>query len=180
MTREEWMNWLATWLKQHPVRELPEVRARGYSAEVMQRIRLAEPPAPQFRLAVRPRLSWVLATVAACAFALMVMPRMSDSLTQRLMHDWQALEQMDEPVMLEGDDLEETLRVTDRLMLAEAPVMEEDAASVDQMLEVLEQLGEQVDELDGPAADEEWMDEMRLLDQAGGAGQGSASADFVV
>ena len=183
MTRSEWMSWLTGWLKQHPVRELPEARARAYSAEVMRRIRLAEPPAPQFRLTVRPRLSWALATVAACALALLVMPRMPDPLTQHLVRDWQALEQMDEPVILDGDDVEETLRVTDRLMLAEAPAADDDAASIDQMLDMLEQLGEEVDEateLDGQASDEEWFEDIRLLDQADGSGKGSASADFVV
>jgi hypothetical protein len=40
----------------------------------------------------------------------------------------------------------------------------------------LEQLGEEVDE----ATDEEWLDDLRALDQADGSGKGSASADFMV
>ena len=97
MNRSEWMDWLASWLQQHPVRAPSEHITHAYADEVMRRIRAADAPAPSFRPAMRPRLAWVLAPVTVCAIALaVVLPRIPARLARSIERDWQMLEQVEE------------------------------------------------------------------------------------
>lgn len=168
MNASNWLAWLRAWLFQHPVKEPPAALGRGYTEEVMRRVRATHTPSPAFQWIPRPRLAFALATAAACLLIVSVVGgREATRVAQHVEEDWQLLAELDEGLdPLEPRPFEEELQAVDQLLLAQAGSEADAEAWIDETLEVLERLDAE-DAL--PASEEgteEWLEELQQLDEA--------------
>lgn len=138
MNRLDWQEWLDHWLKKHPLREPPASLRRGYTDQVMARIR-AESPANQpmvFRfLEPRPSLAW--GGALAAVLAIVVLVSSPERSLQELDRDSQWLLAADEYSFVEedleqeileqeADDLVEEMAALDAVSAADDLLSEED------------------------------------------------------
>lgn len=171
--------WLRTWLTRHPLKEPIGTgmdRAR-YTAEVMARVKALGPMAETalVPIVVRqwglwPRMAVALAAATA-ALAVVIGTRHdpSHTLAQAIATDAQllvALDERDGDLVLEDDVevLHDELAMTDTMLLAELSSSDEEWLA--QTLELLDQLDEDISpETASDGADEEWLEELQLLDE---------------
>jgi hypothetical protein len=192
----ETLNWLARWLRRHPLKEPAGHDRTRYTAEVMARVRALEEPVRSVA-PIRWRLSWpraALTFATACAgvvIAIGLSRRAGVSATERLVEqatrDAQVLTAMSSPGAEEWwtltalsddsaslddlDGLAEELQLMDTFRLVQQPPSDEDW--LEQTLLLLEQLDEDLPqaELEEPSV-EEWWQELDGLDEL----EGSASS----
>ena len=167
--------WFRRWLSGHPLKEPPASSRAAYTAEVMQRVRALRAPSPMPAL---PWLAWprlALVPLAAAAVVLLVVARVRQpegSLAGQVAADADLLTALGQPLLSEpasGNGLQELaqeLELADALVLAEAPP--DDEAWLEQTLQLLEQLEDTPagDAESGTSSDEEWLDELELLDES--------------
>ena len=166
----EFTAWFTAWLKRHPLKEPVAQHQVSYTAEVMASVRAADQPdpvaSPVRRWLPWPRLALTFATVAAgmgIAFVTLQMvngpdPRVSEA---ELASEVQLLAELGEAVT--DPWLEDEMAAMDLLVLAEAP--QDDELWIEETLELLEQLGEALPgDATGSALDDDWFDELYLLD----------------
>jgi hypothetical protein len=167
---------LNQWLAQHPVKTAERDRAE-FTAGVMARVRAARsgdaPAASSARLGLRwPRLAVSAALASAAVAAVWVLqPLRPGSPTAAILRDAAMLAELEEPseVGLAVENLEslaEEMEQQDLIVLAESP--EDDATWLTQTLEMLDQLEEELPEntTGTPAEEEEWLQELQLLDES--------------
>ena len=177
--------WLQAWVRRRPLKEPPAVDGVHYTAEVMARVRAlntpsAQPIAPAARAL---RLSWwswprltvggLAAVAVGVAVILWDVHRASPRQALRIAQDAQVLEALGDPTIEwlgEGRDeeLADELQTTDQLMVIAKSVPDKEL-SVDQTLQLLQQLGEEApDHLSTGSTgsnDEELLEELKLFDE---------------
>lgn len=141
--------WFKTWLARHPLNAPTDLGRSSYTAEVMARVKaLAEPapaPAPARSWAAWPR--WAL-TGAVAAAGMAIAFGVARSIRR------------DEPLARDPASTPQILR------LAESSPSDE--SWVEETLQLLDQLDEDISEdasSDAAGADEEWLDELEMLDE---------------
>lgn len=166
----DFLTWLTAWLRRHPVQAPPADEQASYTAGVMARVGA---PAPAYRWVMRPRISWALATAAACGMALMAVqrqPSSSERMAVKMAQDLQlamdVLAAVGEVDPLSVDELEQDAVLLDQLMLAEAQSEVQDEAWIEETTELLNAVE------DDPALEasngesmEELLHELELLDE---------------
>lgn len=158
----DFMAWLTSWLGRHPVQSPPQDPA--YTAEVMARV--GDPvPAPAFRVVFRPRLSWALATVAACGMALGVVQRQPSRIAKAVERDVEVLSALGDVDPLAGAELEQDVVLMDRMMLAQAQGEAQDDVWLEETLELLSEVEEDAVEGSGTESADELLEEMEMLDE---------------
>ena len=132
---------LLSWLTRHPLKSPTDIDRAQYTAEVMAKIKAQVQPAPA-PAPVRiwlpwPRLAMTLATVAA---GILIMMTVTHQASRQLAHPPEAVLIAESPA---ADDqwLEDTLQLLDEL--------DEDVSS----------------ETAGDGSEEEWLEELELLDE---------------
>lgn len=166
---DELSTWFRNWFRRHPLKEPAAFDQSRYTAEVMARVRALSLPQTE---AARQWVPWprlALALVTAAVVIIMVGParQVDRKLSAEVIRDVQLLSALGEPVgdplaTTQEDGLAEELEAMDTLVLAEASPS--DDQWVQQTLKLLDQLNEEVEE-DPGASDEEWLDELELLDE---------------
>ncbi|MBI3318977.1 MAG: hypothetical protein HYZ89_00075 [Candidatus Omnitrophica bacterium] len=162
----EFTTWLRTWLRRHPLKELPEADRARFTAEIMAKVRAVGPvsagsPAavPAQRWAFWPRLAVGIATAAAgVAVVVGTVTYSTSQLADRTTQDAQRLADVGGPerVVVRGDER--------KILLVEAPLSDEEW--LEHTLQLLDQLDEDVPlDTAGDGSDEEWLDELQLLDK---------------
>lgn len=161
----EFLSRLTAWLRRHPIHDPPADQQASYTAEVMARVS-APVLAPAFRWVVRPRLTWALATVAACGMALMVVQRQPARVAQLVQQDADVLAAIGELDPLSGAELEQDAVLIDQLMLAEAQSAVQDEAWIEETTELLNAVddGTALEASNGESM-EELLHELELLDE---------------
>ena len=157
--------WLRTWLRRHPLKEPAQAHRARYTAEVMAKIKaLASEVAPQRAWVWR----WSQPAFAAVAAALVVLvvthSNSSPRLAQEVSREAQVLSALDEDGL---EPLNDDAELADLLLLAESTPSDE------QWIEHTAQLLDQLDDEasadhsgDEPSSDQEWLDELQLLDES--------------
>jgi len=163
MTSPDFVSWLTTWTKEHPLRRTAASRQATYVQEVMARIEEAsasQPHAAPWDFGWRALAG--LAAAAACALlVLAVLPRAPGRVAQRIDRDWQVLAAVGETdaVTPELDDAQ----AHDLLQLAEADSTTSNQ-SVEETLKLLEELDAAgVDA--GDASTDSLLEELQGLDE---------------
>lgn len=176
----DFMTWLTSWLRRHPVQSPPQDPA--YTAEVMARVTTPAPAtepaqsslarkcraplsARPFRWVVRPRLSWALATVAACGMALGVVQRQPSRIAKAVERDVEVLSALGDVDPLAGAELEQDVVLMDRMMLAQAQGEAQDDVWLEETLELLSEVEEDAVEGSGTESADELLEEMEMLDE---------------
>lgn len=179
--------WLHSWLKRHPLKPLDHIDQSQYTAEVMSRIKAQPATQPAYRVRSAgvwlpwPRLALAVATAAAgAAIALTVfraqpLPQVADrstspaALALMATEDAELLAELEEGtadfLIDNGDTLDRALETTDALMLlAEAPG-QGDEQWLEETMQLLDQLDEDVSSDDEEGSDDDWLDDLQLLDE---------------
>ena len=165
--------WLRTWLTRHPLKEPTEAHRARYTAEVMAKIT----PTPTHAAlgwraqSVWGRLTFAAAAAAAALAVLVVTPHSSPHLAQEVTREAQVLSALDEdglaPLNGDGPDVvADDVELAGPLLLAESAPSDEQW--IEQTMHVLDQLddGAPPDAPGNGASDEEWLDELQLLDES--------------
>ena len=171
MTPETYRSKLANWLARHPVQAPPASGQASYTREVMARVeRLSLAPSP-----ARITRGWAIGAAAALAcagIALALVSQPPSRLASAIARDADVLSAVGEsPVVPPADvaDVAEELQMTDRLMLAQSPPADDDAAWVQETLQLLDDAEEPSDQMadESVAQDDESLEEeLRRLDEA--------------
>lgn len=176
----DFTTWLQQWLTRHPLKmQAPDADARArFTESVMQRVRSPQPAAaPAWRAALsrllRPPLAFGVA--AAALLAVLVVGRQAPAPAPAASHEPSVearallVAALNDPTSdilaaLDEQALAEEWMAHDTLVLAEAaPTTDEQW--LDQTLELLQQFDEDVSS-DGEATDEDWLQDLQLLDEA--------------
>lgn len=171
---------LQQWLARHPLKmQAPDAHERArFTETVMQRVKAPQPaPEPAWRATFgwlwRPQ--WALGMAAAALLAAVIVGRQAPppaavaqaepSVEERALLV-AALNDPTSDVLAAVDEqtLAEELMAHDVLVLAEAAATS-DEQWLDQTLQLLQQFDEDVSS-DGDATDEEWLQDLQLLDEA--------------
>lgn len=145
-----------------------------YTAEVMERVRAVEQPAtaeaPVVLWRTRPRLGLATA-LAAALLAITILPqRHAVRMARQIDQEAALLLAVDEPVPNGGDEgLAEELETLDAMMLAEAGAANDDAAWLEDTVQLLDELeDDSALQDDDPASDDEesWLEELELMDSS--------------
>ncbi|MBI3317830.1 MAG: hypothetical protein HYZ90_01600 [Candidatus Omnitrophica bacterium] len=151
MNRDRWERWVENWFSRHPVKEPPALLERAYPEEVMEKIRAAQTdPSPLWRRAFKP--SFALGTALAGMGILFLWANLGPH--------WE------EAAFIREADLKEEARELDRLTLAQAAAAhaQEDLEETVDLLEAVESDGSVRGE-ENPLSGEEWLQELRELDE---------------
>lgn len=138
----DFASWLQSWLTRHPLKAPRAIDRADYTADVMARLK-AEAPVP-----VRapwwpwPRLALAMATAAAGALVALTIFR------------WVQL-----PATLVDDAAQEAQ------VLAESSPAESNERWVEETMQLLDQLDEDVSSDSDRNAEEDWLEELQLLDE---------------
>lgn len=162
MTTTRWPEWIQRWLAQHPVRTPAEDQQAAYTRRVMARVRAqgVRAPSPMWGWGFAPRAGWAFAAAAGVIVVVGLLRHTAAPTTRQLLQEEQTLAEVWEPVDLTGDGLEDELRESDRIQLAQTlPWL--DHAAADEEEAVLDDA-----EL---SSDEELLEELRWVDQADSA-----------
>ena len=164
-------SWLANWLRHHPLKTPTGYERTQYTADVMGRVNTIAhgETAPQYSWWALPRLAFaVAAAVAGVAIAIGTTRAVSSGrLAKQVTHEAQLLAALDEPTPeLSGDD-EQALQ--ELLVLAESS--SDEASWLEQTMQLLDELDEQpqADSTESSASDDEWMNDLELLENSGAA-----------
>ena len=172
-------DWLKIWLARHPLKAPSDDDRARFTAEVMARVRVLRPDGASAawtdRLrSVWPRMAVSLAAAAAVLIGFTLLHRAASGqrLADRLAQESELLAELDGPMngVDVPDDVEhlaKTLEQADAIVLAEAP--QSDDSWVAQTLQLLDQLDEELpnEPATGEATsnDNEWLDELQMLDE---------------
>lgn len=184
----DFSTWLQSWLKRHPPKAPPHHMAQQqYTADVMARIK-ADPMQQVYR--VRPVRSWLswprlaLTVATATAGALIALtvfrvtqpPQVAEAptppavLAQVVAQEAELLAELEEgkaDLLIEnGDTLDRALETTDTLLLlAEAPASQNDEQWLEETMQLLDQLDEGASSGSEEGSDDDWLDDLQLLDE---------------
>ena len=184
--------WIQRWLSGHPLKAPTRLDRAQYTAQVMARVRALAPP-PTWPVASGAVQRWVqrwrlgrqvrfraaklvggFATAAVAAAVFVVVGRLeqpSSPIAQLVEREAEVLAAVEESDVLaeltDADDLEvlaQDLEAMDILVLAEAESSDEQW--LEETLQLFDEVGEDVtEETAGDAGDDEWLDELELLDE---------------
>lgn len=169
----DFSRWLTGWLTRHPLKEPTDPDRTAYTREVISKLKVQAAPArattPRWWILTNPAMAF--AAAAAVVLVVMMVRKPSESLlTQRALHDAALLAAVGENgVELPGDETErlaDDLELLDALVLAEAPPS--DDAWIQQTMQLLDQLDEDPSSDDASTDggdDEEWLNDLEMLDQ---------------
>jgi len=182
----DFSTWLQSWLKRHPLKAPQRLDQQQYTSEVMARIK-AESTQQVYRVrSVRSGLSWprlalTVATVAAGALIALTIFRMTPPpqvaeappspavLAQTVAQEAELLAELEEgkaDLLIEnGDTLDRALETTDTLLLlAEIPSQPSDEQWLEETMQLLDQLEEGVSSGAEEGSNDDWLDDLQLLD----------------
>jgi hypothetical protein len=172
----EFTQWLAEWLSRHPLKSRPPADHDRFTADVMARVRSeAAQPSPGWaaRFAQEwPRLALPLAAAAAVLIAVNAQRSTETRVAAELTRHAELLAELGDPledVLPAGAvELAEDLRHEDLIVLAEAPPESNDAAWINESMQILEDIDEALpDAASGDEGNsEEWLQELEMLDQS--------------
>ncbi len=160
MNAADFLSWLKDWLIRHPLRQPDGGQRETYIKEVMARIRASESPAPgvvRWLAFPRPRVVFALGTAAVCGVALVVLLHRAPAQIARGIEPRQ-------PAVATSAHGRHTR--SDLWMVAESNPHADEDAWISQTLKLLDELDEEPQVSSDDKNIEDWLKELKALDDA--------------